>query len=66
MHLHDALGFVGLGQQYFESRQIRIPFDQRRLASETLDRKGVEPPDLLRYRMIMGVDEELRPRSDSP
>lgn len=59
MHLHDPLGFVGLGQQYFERRQIRIPFDQRRLESETLNRKGVELPDFFRHRMVMGVDEEL-------
>ena len=59
MHLHDPLSLGGLFQQYFERRQIRIPFDQRRLGSETLNRKGVEPPDLFRHRMVMGVDEEL-------
>src|ERR1051326_3440190 len=55
--LEDGLGDRGFFLQYFESRNVGVPFDQRRLCTELFDGRAIQRPDRWRDACAVGVDE---------
>ena len=56
--LEQALGLRGLAEQHVERGKVRVPLDRRRHGAEALERLHVQPPDRVRDRTAVVVDED--------
>src|SRR5262245_61392319 len=57
--LLHSIGFVRLGGENRQRRNVRVPFDERRHGAEAIDGGGIELPNLIAYRTVVRVDADL-------
>ena len=48
---------VDFDQQFVERRNVVVALDHGRDPAEALQRRGIEIPDVLAHRMVVGVDD---------
>src|SRR5260221_4269854 len=53
----DGAGALGLGQKVVERRNVIVPLDERRDASEACDGAPIEVPHLVAHGMVVRVEQ---------
>src|SRR5689334_2533491 len=59
VELRTQVSLLGLGNEYAQRRNIRIPLDQSRYTPEEPHRKAIQVPNGLAYVLVMGIDQHL-------
>src|SRR5215467_1797787 len=63
--LQNGLRFRGFVEEYLQRRNVGVPFDERRLGAEALDRLAVQLPHRRRDARAMGINETCAARFET-